>query len=305
MAFHRVSGASVAVVKDFKLAWVEYFGKTGSDKVMPVNEKTSFPCGTMGGAVAITLALKLAQEGKLDLDVDINRYLKRWKVPGGARVTVRELLTHQSGFTFHKYLGYDPGKPVPSLLQVLPTRVVEPRRFVLAAENHTVLQVVLEDLTGKSVNELLYATIGRGQSAYYAFPESESYIRLAQGHDESGKPLPHGGRAYPELLASGLWSSSEEYAQLLAGLMAAATGKAQEPLQTKWAKLLFAPVDSTSSMGFGIEKGNSGRYFRGGNTAGYYCHSSLWLERGDAVVVFANRDLCWQFANELRDAALV
>ena len=29
------------------------------------------------------------------------------------------------------------------------------------------------------------------------------------------------------------------------------------------------------------------------------------IARGEAVVVFANRDLCWQFANELRDAVLV
>lgn len=298
MAFHRVSGASVAVVKDFKLAWAEYFGTTGTDKVMPVNEKTSFPCGTMGSPVAAALALKLVQEGALDLDTDINRYLKRWKVPGGARVSLRELLTQRSGFTFHKYPGYDPNKPVPSLLELLPTRVEEPRRTVLASENDVVLQVLLEDRTGKSVNDLLYATIGRGQSAYYAFPESESYIRLAQGHDETGKPLPHGGRAYPPLLASGLWSCAEEYAQFLASVMGASSGKRQGPLKPDLARLLL-------SAAFGTSKDDPAQRFRGGNTAGYYCHSTLWPERGAAVVIFANRDLCWQFANELRDAALV
>jgi len=312
MAFHKVPGASVAVVKNFKLAWVEHFGKTGADKVMPINEKTLFPAGTLGGPVAATLALKLVQDGVLALDTDINTYLKRWKVPGGQKVTLRDLLTQRSGFFYGKYLGYDPAKPIPTLLQVLqgtppaqtpPSVPGELRTFTLASENNVVLQQVLEDHTGKSVNTLLTETFGELQSLYQVFPPTESYIRLAQGHDEAGKPLPHGGRAYPELLASGLWTRAEEVAQFLAMHLAAAAGKGEGVLKAPFAKLLFEPVIPTNSLAFGIDKDDPTHYFRGGNTAGYYCHADLWPTRGEAVVVFANRNLCWQFANELRDLA--
>jgi len=59
MAFHKVRGCSVALVKNFQLQWVKHFGDTGNDSRMPISEKVLFPAGQMSEPIAYTVALKL------------------------------------------------------------------------------------------------------------------------------------------------------------------------------------------------------------------------------------------------------
>ena len=68
--------------------------------------------------------LHLVQSGRLDLDADVNQYLKAWKIPASGfteqnKVTLRELLSHTAGMTVHGFPGYAAGSPVPTLVQVL------------------------------------------------------------------------------------------------------------------------------------------------------------------------------------------
>jgi CubicO group peptidase (beta-lactamase class C family) len=66
--------------------------------------------------------LHLAESRKLDLDADVNQYLKTWKVPANTftektKVTLRELLTHTAGMTVHGFPGYASDSPRPTLVQ--------------------------------------------------------------------------------------------------------------------------------------------------------------------------------------------
>ncbi len=73
--------------------------------------------------VTLLGALRLAQEGVLDLNEDADWYLKSWKIPANGswqpRVTVRQLLGHTAGLTSNWYPGYRRGEPTPRLLQTL------------------------------------------------------------------------------------------------------------------------------------------------------------------------------------------
>jgi CubicO group peptidase (beta-lactamase class C family) len=69
-------------------------------------------------------ALHLVQEGKLDLDSDVNRVLVTWKVPDSnvtriRKVTLRELLSHSAGTSVHGFVGYAPGALLPTQPQIL------------------------------------------------------------------------------------------------------------------------------------------------------------------------------------------
>ena len=60
----------------------------------------------------------------MDLDTDVNVYLKSWKLPAneimaGTKVTIRELLTHTAGLTVHGFAGYASDAAIPSLVQIL------------------------------------------------------------------------------------------------------------------------------------------------------------------------------------------
>jgi CubicO group peptidase (beta-lactamase class C family) len=76
----------------------------------------------MGNTLVTSTALRAVQEKKISLDATINDYLKAWKspqFPGGRPLTIRDLLENKSGLIYHKYFGYNPLEPVPTLLQVL------------------------------------------------------------------------------------------------------------------------------------------------------------------------------------------
>jgi len=56
-------------------------------------------------------ALRLVEQGKLDLDEDVNQKLKTWKVPENEftrekKVTLRRLLSHSAGLTVHGFPDY-------------------------------------------------------------------------------------------------------------------------------------------------------------------------------------------------------
>jgi len=76
----------------------------------------------VGGSISKSLngvgILKLVQEGKLNLDSDINIYLKSWKFPydslsKGKKITIANLLSHSAGLTVHGFDGYEKGYTIP------------------------------------------------------------------------------------------------------------------------------------------------------------------------------------------------
>ena len=123
MAALHVPGVSIAVIHDGAIEWARGFGvmKLGGS---PVTPETLFQAASISKPVAAVAALRLVEAGKLDLDADVNRYLKTWKVPDNeftakTKVTLRELLTHTAGMTVHGFAGYASGAPVPTLVEVL------------------------------------------------------------------------------------------------------------------------------------------------------------------------------------------
>jgi hypothetical protein len=67
--------------------------------------------------------MQLVQEGKLDLDEDVNEYLKSWEIPANVswqpKVTLRQLLSHSAGLSFHGFPGYETTDDIPSVIQIL------------------------------------------------------------------------------------------------------------------------------------------------------------------------------------------
>jgi CubicO group peptidase (beta-lactamase class C family) len=74
--------------------------------------------------VTAVAVLRLVEQGKLNLDVDVSQYLRSWKLPTNRfteqkKVTLRELLSHTAGVTVHAFEDYAAGEKVPTLVQVL------------------------------------------------------------------------------------------------------------------------------------------------------------------------------------------
>src|SRR5579875_3808908 len=119
----HVPGVSIAVIHHRRIDWSKGYGVERLSGP-PVSASTLFGVASMSKPVTAMAVLRLVQEGKISLDVDVNTYLKSWKIPANEYtkdhpVTVRELLSHTSGIGTHNGALYDPGKGVPSVLEVL------------------------------------------------------------------------------------------------------------------------------------------------------------------------------------------
>ena len=95
-----IAGAVVAVVKDGKVVTERGYGFSDVEKRTPVDpQKTLFRPGSVSKLFTWTAVMQLVEQGKLDLDADVNGYLD-YKVPqrDGKPVTLRNLMQHTAGF---------------------------------------------------------------------------------------------------------------------------------------------------------------------------------------------------------------
>lgn len=95
-----IGGAVVAVVKDGKVLFAKGYGYADVAKKKPVSpEDTLFRPGSTSKLFTWTAVMQLVQEGKLDLDRDVNDYLD-FKIPATypQPITLRNIMTHTAGF---------------------------------------------------------------------------------------------------------------------------------------------------------------------------------------------------------------
>src|SRR5579859_2099857 len=95
-----IAGAVVAVVKDGKLVLARGYGYADVAKKEPVSpETTLFRPGSISKLFTWTAVMQQVEQGKLDLDRDVNDYLD-FKIPPalGKPITLRNIMTHSTGF---------------------------------------------------------------------------------------------------------------------------------------------------------------------------------------------------------------
>jgi CubicO group peptidase (beta-lactamase class C family) len=94
-----VAGSVVVVVKDGKVLLEKGYGFSDLAKRTPVDpQRTLFRPGSISKLFTWTAVMQLVEQGKLDLDQDVNAYLD-FKIPqyDGKPVTLRNIMTHTTG----------------------------------------------------------------------------------------------------------------------------------------------------------------------------------------------------------------
>ena len=127
-----IAGAVVAVVKDGQIVTERGYGYSDVAKRTPVDPKfTLFRPGSVSKLVTWTAVMQQVEQGKIDLDADVNQYLD-FKIPprDGKPVTIRNLMQHVAGFEeqARNIISEDPKAPgyEKLLKQWVPERVFAP-----------------------------------------------------------------------------------------------------------------------------------------------------------------------------------
>lgn len=93
-------GMAVGVIAGDRVVYLKGYGYADREKRTPVTTRTMFRWASVSKPVAAIAAMQLAEQGRLDLDADVRRYVPEFPDKGVA-ITTRELLSHQAGIVHY------------------------------------------------------------------------------------------------------------------------------------------------------------------------------------------------------------
>ncbi len=309
MRFFNTPGVSVAVVNNGKIEWAKGYGVLEAGSNESVNAATLFQAGSISKAVTAVAALRLVQQGKLNLDEDVNRRLISWRVPENEftkeqKVTLRRILSHTAGLTNNSVGEYVFGAELPTLLQSLdgikpanspPIRVdyVPGSRFRYSGGGYTVLQQLLIDVEKKPFPELMRGLVlnplKMSRSTFQQPLPSELRTSAAVGHGLNGEKTAGNWRVYPETAAAGLWSTPSELARFLIEVQQSKTGHSNKILSAATVNQMLTSQTGGWGLGFVVEgQGRTARFSHGGDTQGFNNLIVAYNDSGQGAVIMTN-----------------
>ena len=317
MAELKVPGVSVAVIHEGRVEWARGFGLTQTGGP-PVTEKTLFQAASISKPVFALAVLHQVDAGKLDLDKNVNDYLKSWKLPDNdftrqKPVTLREVLTHSAGLTVHGFPGYAADTKPPDVKQILDgtppantgairVDTVPGTRWNYSGGGYVLTQLLLADVTGVPLPKLMRDTVltplGMTLSTYEQPLPAARLNEVAMPHDGDGQALREGPHVYPEMAPAGLWTTPTDLARYALGVRSALDGKSKV-ISAKTARAMLTPVIGQQGLGPQLGGSPARRFFsHGGANAGYRCMLVAY-EDGEGAVVMTNSDAGDEIANDL------
>ena len=323
MQRYGVPGVSLAVVDDGEISWAAGYGVT-TPGGPAVHATTLFQAASISKAVAAIGVLALVEHGTLDLDTDVNTYLRSWRLPDSPHtadrpVTLRALLSHTAGTSVPGFPGYPVGAPVPSVPQLLsgvaPSNTPAVESFAApgtvvqySGGGSTVVQQLLEDVTGRDfpslIADLVLHPFGMVDSAYEQPLSAGRAGRAARAHDATGAQVMGGFHVYPELQAAGLWTTAVDLARWVIGVQRILAGELGGPISPAMAQQMVVPVGD-SPFGLGPELGGEGaqrRFGHSGGNEGFRSQVDGLVEVPVGAAMLTNADAGTTLCAEIRRA---
>ncbi len=324
MEKYQVPGANVALVDDYAVLWTSGYGVRSADGTDPVTAQTLFQAASISKPVTAIAALRLVEQGKLNLDGKVNEQLKSWQIPDNAvtektPIKLRHLLSHSAGLTVHGFMGYAADQTVPTLLDVLngqpPANSVAVRSFLRAGERfqysgggYCVLQQLLIDTTGEPfpqlMQELVLAPLEMTNSTYEQPLPDALKRQAAVGHRPKRAPISGGWHVYPEMAAAGLWTTPENLTRVAIDVAKSHAGRGGKLLSPEMARQMCTLENRVNGLGFALRGAGQTLCFQhGGSNEGFRCVLMMYPASGQGIVVMTNSDHGGKLLTEVANAA--
>jgi CubicO group peptidase (beta-lactamase class C family) len=300
-----VPGLQLAIITDGRID-VRSYGIRDVQTGAPVTGDTVFEAASLGKPVFAYGVLKLADTGRIDLDAPIGRYAGDLAEPL-RRLTARQLLTHTAGLPNGGRGAFaDPVSPG--------------SRFSYSGEGFRLLQIVVERITGKPLQqymqEAVFGPLGMSASSYVWRPDYEE--RKAFGHGFTGSTA--GRNRIPDARApSSLETSASDYARFLLALvhgtglspkLARAALQPQARLEHGCAICLGRPVGVPYDgliwgLGIGLAETPAGKVaWHWGDNESMQAYAALTVDGRRGVVILTNSANGHSIAREIASSLL-
>lgn len=307
MQAYNVPGLSIAVIKDGKVRWAKGYGIKDADKGNPVDENTLFQAASISKPITALAILKLAQDQMLDLDANVNLYLKDWQLEENeftttAKVTLRRIITHTAGLNGHGFDGYRQAEEIPTTIQILNGEASSRR---LAVENtpgeawrysglgYVILQKVVEDVTGIPFVDFMrtevLAPLGMHQSTYAHQIHTDWDLNISSAHDLEGAVIEGRWHNYPEMGPGGLWTTPSDFAQYCISIQNILSGKSSSFLTQETVESIFTKTHHDWGLGVLIEgEDETLRFTHDGHNMGYITEFFAFANKGEGIIILTN-----------------
>jgi CubicO group peptidase (beta-lactamase class C family) len=321
-----VPGAAVALIVNGEPVWEAAFGWADRERGVPLAADTYFRAESISKSLTAWGALRLALDGRLDLDNPVGPALATagfsaaadWE-PG---VSARALLRADAGLPLGAIgpaAEYRPDGPVPSLAEFLQS---EPSPFRGPGEGfaysnlgYNSLELLIEGAAGRSfaayMAEAILSPLGMA-AASFAWNDAIA-ARLATGYDLTGRPV--GPYVYPAAAAGGLFVTVGDVARFAAASARAGSAGPGDPgaapadpafplPPSAVAEIQGAAVPMRGVFGFVADAYGYGHFvetladgkaavWHGGQGHGWMTHFHTVPSTGDAIVILTNSQRSW------------
>jgi CubicO group peptidase (beta-lactamase class C family) len=321
MKYYHIPSVSMAVIKDFKIDYIKTYGEADTLLHTKATPQTVYSAGSISKLVTAVIALKMVEQGLLNLDAPINNYLQSWKLAENdftkaTPITLRMLLSHTAGTSQAAYWGFVPSTPkLPTIVEVLSgAPIAESRPVVVNSEpnkewrysggGYMVVQMAIMDVLKKDFNSIaqqyIFTPLGMSNSTFMQPLPATIQQRFANGYSAASwyKGVPY---VYPQQAAAGLHTTPTDLALLIIALqksMAGTSNFLSKPLANAMVqpKAQISRGSYNEDMGLGAflleQKGNAsakGKYFEHqGSNAGFISFAMGSVVGGNGVIIMMN-----------------
>jgi D-alanyl-D-alanine carboxypeptidase len=319
LATTGVPSASLAVVKDGKIAYVQAYGNARLDPQTVASPEMRYSIGSISKQFTAAAILMLAEEGKLSLDDPVSKY-----VPGltrGNEVTIRELLSHTSGY--QDYWPQDYVMPM-MLNPVTPEEILDRwgripldfdpgTKWQYSNTNYVIAGVIVEKVSGVPLwtflGQRVFTPLGMKSitdTNEKALPQTDpgAYFRYALGPLH---PAPKEGKGW--MFAAGeLAMTADDLAKWDISMIQQTVLKPASYKEMETVVLLKNGAPTRYGLGIGVTMANGHRVLEhGGEVSGFTAENIVLPDDKIAIVVLTNQDAAEaasEIGHEIRTALL-
>ena len=318
MTAAKVTGLAITVFNKNEAVYKKTFGYKNLDTKEPIRGSTNIYGASLSKSVFAIMVMKLVEEGVLDLDKPLEQYLpkpiyeytpvKKWHDNYSdlktdtlyKKITARMCLDHTSGFPNWRWFESD---------QKLRVNFIPGSKYSYSGEGLVYLQVVLEKMLGKPLEELMqekiFKPLGMANSSYQWQPRFEADYCV--GHDPNGKTYEKDKDNDPRS-ASTLETTLDDFSAFIAGVLQNKVLKrgtrdkmfsTQIRIRTVQQFTMNSLRDTSANdaiklgygLGWGLLKSDYGTgAFKEGHGDGFQHYTIIFPEKGTGIVIMSNSD---------------
>ena len=292
MQKQQIPGAAFILVQDGRVVLAKGYGLADVARKKPVTPDTIFQIGSITKVFTGLAVVQLADQGKLNLNADVNRYLKTTKVPPGPTVTAKHLLTHTGGFDeLRGRMLESAGEHAQPLDKFLATRLVRVRPpgelTAYSSFGTTLAGLLVEDVSGLPFERYLAVNLWaplKMNRTYITVPDVFADEVALPYEVEDGKIVAIPFERYHSTPASSISSSANDMGRFMISLLS-------RPNEALRQQVTMHPRLPGFGYTFQISDTN-GQWIaeHGGNIGGFHSLMTLLPDHKTGFYVVAHRE---------------